>query len=119
MLFEHIMYIKIYYIKANLIFILYVSILLIIDISSSLIELDYKVYQYCNEALTQNNPLLLQRCLIRDNLVNTLLDVNKNELDILEKKFISKECFNNISKFLDTRKMFMASFLLKYVQYIY
>jgi hypothetical protein len=32
---------------------------LIIDVSSSLIELDYKVYQYCNEALTQNNPLLL------------------------------------------------------------
>lgn len=69
---------------------------------------------YC-EALVQlpsGSPEII-RAIVRQGLVEKLHQVNREELDVLEKKLVSKECFQALAKYLDSRKMHSSAFVLR------
>ena len=69
---------------------------------------------YCEELLSlPSNSIQLQRNIIRENLVEKLISVNIEECNILEKKWISKPCFNALAKFLESRNMRMQAAILR------
>lgn len=59
----------------------------------------------------------LTRTIIRENLVEKLHQVNIEECDILEKKWVSKECFAALAAYLESRKMYSAALLLRSVHW--
>eukprot|EP01041_Mallomonas_annulata_P006673 gene6673-13513_t len=55
----------------------------------------------------------LKRYIIKENLVEKLHAVNKEECAILEKKWVSPECFNALAAFLDSRNMRTQATMLR------
>ena len=56
---------------------------------------------------------------VRESLVEKLNEVNQLELDVLQKKWISPECFLSLAAFLESRNMKMAALVLRYFDYSY
>jgi peroxisomal 3,2-trans-enoyl-CoA isomerase len=56
----------------------------------------------------------LVRPIIREQLVQTLVEVNRTECELCEKKWISRECFIALSAYLDSRNMKFAALVLRF-----
>jgi enoyl-CoA hydratase/carnithine racemase len=56
-----------------------------------------------------------ERRIEREGLTATLRAVNEAEVAILEKKWVSSACFTALATYLDSRKMYAASAVLRYV----
>ena len=54
----------------------------------------------------------------KENLLEKLKEVNLAECDVLEVAVVSKECFSALAKYLDSRNMKIAAFMMRYVSYI-
>ena len=70
---------------------------------------------YCNQLV---GTLTVQevhqhRWPIREKLVEKLHEVNQQELDVLEKKWVCAECFLALATFLESRNMKLAAFVLR------
>lgn len=63
-------------------------------------------------SLPPNDPKLVKN--VTKMGVEQLQKVNEEECAVLEKKWISKECFEALSSYLSSRKMHTAAFVLRY-----
>lgn len=54
---------------------------------------------------------------IREGLVEKLREVNQAELDLLQKKWVSSECFLALATFLEKKNLKLAALMLRYVYY--
>ena len=66
-------------------------------------------------AALPSDSLELQRRIVKEGLVAKLKEVNLEECEVLEKKWVSKECFSALATYLSSRNMHLAAFLLRYV----
>lgn len=55
----------------------------------------------------------LQRKIVTEGLVDKLKKVNVEECEILEKKWVSKECFAALAAYLSSRNLHVAAFVLR------
>lgn len=81
---------------------------LVSDISNDGDALMAAAVAYCRSLDTNSG-----RPVIKGPLVDKLLEVNKTECDILERKWISPECFNALSTFLESKNQRMAALMLR------
>ncbi len=81
-------------------------------------SLEADAVAYCRElaALPAGSPQLVRE-IIRDDLVAKLRVVNCAECEVLERKWVSKECFQALAKFLESRNMKMAAMFLRSVHH--
>lgn len=73
-----------------------------------------KAITYCEEIanLPADAPEA-QRFILRDNLKSKLNAVNEEECAVLEKKWISPECFEALARFLDSRNMKTQAMIMR------
>ena len=78
-------------------------------------ELLLRSLKYCEElaALPSESEKLVRR-LKRENLIEKLHEVNKQECDECQRTWICKESFNALSKYLLSRKMYSAAVVLQF-----
>jgi enoyl-CoA hydratase/carnithine racemase len=74
-----------------------------------------EAYKYCEYlcSLPEGSDQLTRK-IVKDNLVDILKQVNKDECDECEKKWVSKECFHAVALYLESRNMRAAGMLLRY-----
>ena len=80
-------------------------------------ELDSAALRY-TQKLVDNVPVEQVAQLhwpVREALVAKLHQVNQEELDVLQKKWVSKECFLALAAFLESRKLNFAAFVLRLI----
>jgi hypothetical protein len=53
------------------------------------------------------------RSIVRQGLVEVLRRVNHDEVAVLERKWVSKECFAALAQYLSSRNMHSAAFVLR------
>ena len=73
-------------------------------------RLEAVALQYCEELAAQAEP---QSYIVREGLTEKLRLVNRSECAVLQRKWVSKECFEALAKFLDTRRMRLPAFFLR------
>mmetsp|Transcript_24491 Transcript_24491/g.40832 ORF Transcript_24491/g.40832 Transcript_24491/m.40832 type:complete len:311 (+) Transcript_24491:50-982(+) len=69
---------------------------------------------YCHELIEQQpNQKESQRWVVRENMAAKLHEVNQKELDVLQRKWVSSECFDALAAFLDKKNMKMGALALR------
>ena len=73
------------------------------------------VTKYCQHisSLEKNNPELI-RTMKKENIIDKLHEINFQECEELEKMVVGKKCFSALAKYLDSRNMKVAGFMLRY-----
>lgn len=65
-------------------------------------------FEYCEKL-----PTDCQRYIVKEKLVEKLKTVNADECAILQRKWVCKECFEALAKFLESKKMRIAAFAMR------
>ena len=74
------------------------------------------VTQYCKHISTlPSNSEELTRRIKKENLLDKLKEVNLAECDELEKAVVSRKCFTALAKYLESRNMRSAAFMMRCV----
>ena len=74
-------------------------------------EISMKYCQHISDLKADDVELIKK--IKKENLLDKLLEVNLKECDVLQKSVVSKKCFNAITKYLDSRNMKSAAFVMK------
>jgi peroxisomal 3,2-trans-enoyl-CoA isomerase len=77
--------------------------------------------QYCHDSICSSRDhgkvgieaTPLSRRIVREGIVEELQRANKEECDVLGRKWISKECFAALAKYLESRNMRLAAYFLR------
>lgn len=79
-------------------------------------EVRERAEEYCLELATlPHGSEKLKRLIEQKHLVDILRKVNNDECDECEKKWVCKESFAAIAVYLQSRKMYTAAFILRYI----
>ena len=72
------------------------------------------VKKYCHHisSLDKNNAELIRK-MKKENIIDKLNEINLKECNELEKVVIGKKCFSALAKYLESRNMKMAAFVLR------
>lgn len=78
-------------------------------------EIDAVAMAYCEKLVGALSvaQVAQHRWTVREGLVQKLQQVNQDELDVLEKKWVCAECFLALATFLESRNMKMAACVLR------
>jgi Delta3-Delta2-enoyl-CoA isomerase len=72
------------------------------------------VMKYCQHISDlQPDAFELIKRIKKENLLEKLLEVNLKECETLQKSVVSKKCFRAIAKYLDSRNMKTAAYVMK------
>lgn len=85
---------------------------LIHGVLSTKSDAENEALKHC-EKIASSDGMESRRCLVRDGLVDELLEVNTQEQDVLERKFVSKDFFAKTAAFLEQKKMITAAIIVR------
>lgn len=72
------------------------------------------VMKYCQHiSELQPDAVELTKRIKKENLLEKLLEVNLKECETLQKSVVGKKCFRAIAKYLDSRNMKTAAYVMK------
>ena len=79
-------------------------------------EIENIAIKYCQKLISNKTieEIQLLHWPIKENLVNKLKEINQDELNVLQRKWVSKECFLALATFLESKNLYFAATVLRY-----